>query len=314
MIFVRRPDIEIEDRPSGSSTSSRSRGDREMRLQPRGADMRGVGDHGQVLGERASSSPAGRRTAVRCAPLGFPSAVWRRFRRARRAGMPCRQPLAAPRAPRASSSWARCGREAAASEASRAIATPVAAPKLAGRRPDRRRQQMRFGAPSHGVIGLPRRGCDGPLHRRAGHGRFVMDDAWVYPGADESKPARLPAGHLRPGSIRAATATACFDPIPISMPPRRGGAVPAPGSVCAHGARDGASFGRSAGGFTSGRSPSPGGIAMLSLVFSPAMRKPQLGTSFMLFCASGCIPFATYRRVSARSAARCAQSRARPVR
>lgn len=60
----------------------------------------------------------------------------------------------------------------------------------------------------------------------------------------------------------------------------------------------GASFGRSAGGYFWAIAEPLGGILMLSLVFSVALRKPQLGTSFMLFYASGYVPFSTYRRVA----------------
>lgn len=60
----------------------------------------------------------------------------------------------------------------------------------------------------------------------------------------------------------------------------------------------GTSFGRSAGGYFWAIAEPLGGITMLSLAFSLALRKPPLGTSFMLFYASGYLPFTTYRRVS----------------
>jgi capsular polysaccharide transport system permease protein len=41
-----------------------------------------------------------------------------------------------------------------------------------------------------------------------------------------------------------------------------------------------------------------GGILLLSIVFSLALRTPPLGTSFMLFYASGMIPLTTFRTMS----------------
>lgn len=91
-----------------------------------------------------------------------------------------------------------------------------------------------------------------------------------------------------------------LDPMPISMPAPAGAVrFQRLRVLFALTVREmGASFGRSAGGYLWAIAEPLGGITMLSLVFSLAMRKPQLGTSFMLFYASGYMPFATYRRVS----------------
>lgn len=57
-------------------------------------------------------------------------------------------------------------------------------------------------------------------------------------------------------------------------------------------------FGRSWGGYFWAIAEPLGGILLLSFVFSFALRSPPLGTSFMLFYASGYIPYSTYRVVS----------------
>jgi capsular polysaccharide transport system permease protein len=57
-------------------------------------------------------------------------------------------------------------------------------------------------------------------------------------------------------------------------------------------------FGRSWGGYFWAIAEPLGGILLLSFIFSLALRSPPLGTSFMLFYASGYIPYSTYRVVS----------------
>jgi capsular polysaccharide transport system permease protein len=59
----------------------------------------------------------------------------------------------------------------------------------------------------------------------------------------------------------------------------------------------GAKFGRSAGGYLWAVAEPLGGIVMLALAFSLALRSPPIGTSFMLFYATGIIPFSLYRNV-----------------
>lgn len=53
-------------------------------------------------------------------------------------------------------------------------------------------------------------------------------------------------------------------------------------------------FGRSAGGYVWAVLEPIGGIALLSIAFSLALRKPPLGTSFMLFYATGMVPYTLY--------------------
>ena len=59
----------------------------------------------------------------------------------------------------------------------------------------------------------------------------------------------------------------------------------------------GAKFGRSAGGYFWAIAEPLGGIVMLALAFSVALRSPPIGTSFMFFYATGMIPFTLYRKV-----------------
>ena len=59
----------------------------------------------------------------------------------------------------------------------------------------------------------------------------------------------------------------------------------------------GAKFGRSAGGYFWAIAEPLGGIVMLALAFSVALRSPPIGTSFMFFYATGIIPFSLYRNV-----------------
>ena len=59
----------------------------------------------------------------------------------------------------------------------------------------------------------------------------------------------------------------------------------------------GAKFGRSAGGYFWAIAEPLGGIVMLALAFSVALRSPPIGTSFMFFYATGMIPFSLYKNV-----------------
>lgn len=60
----------------------------------------------------------------------------------------------------------------------------------------------------------------------------------------------------------------------------------------------GAKFGRSAGGYLWAIAAPLGGILLLSIAFSLALRKPALGTSFLLFYATGVVPFSMFRSMS----------------
>lgn len=57
-------------------------------------------------------------------------------------------------------------------------------------------------------------------------------------------------------------------------------------------------FGRSSGGYIWAILEPLGGIALLSIAFSLALRKPPLGTSFMLFYASGMVPYTFYNAMA----------------
>lgn len=59
-----------------------------------------------------------------------------------------------------------------------------------------------------------------------------------------------------------------------------------------------AKFGRSAGGYLWALLEPLGGIFLLSIVFSLALRTPPLGTSFMLFYATGIVPFSMFQTIS----------------
>lgn len=59
----------------------------------------------------------------------------------------------------------------------------------------------------------------------------------------------------------------------------------------------GAQFGRSVGGYIWAVAEPLGGIILLAVVFSLALRSPPIGTSFMLFYATGVIPFFLYNTV-----------------
>jgi len=53
-------------------------------------------------------------------------------------------------------------------------------------------------------------------------------------------------------------------------------------------------FGRSAGGYLWAFAEPLGGIALLSIAFSLALRSPPLGNNFMLFYMTGVVPFSMY--------------------
>jgi capsular polysaccharide transport system permease protein len=57
-------------------------------------------------------------------------------------------------------------------------------------------------------------------------------------------------------------------------------------------------YGRSAGGYFWALAEPLGGIVLLAIVFSLALRSPPLGTSFVLFYATGMIPFSLFRTMS----------------
>ena len=60
----------------------------------------------------------------------------------------------------------------------------------------------------------------------------------------------------------------------------------------------GAKFGRSVGGYFWAVGEPLGGIMMLALAFSLAVRTPPIGTSFLLFYATGMLPFSMYSSIS----------------
>ena len=60
----------------------------------------------------------------------------------------------------------------------------------------------------------------------------------------------------------------------------------------------GTRFGRSVGGYLWAVLEPLGGIVLLAIAFSLAVRTPPMGTSFMLFYATGIVPFNMYRTIS----------------
>lgn len=60
----------------------------------------------------------------------------------------------------------------------------------------------------------------------------------------------------------------------------------------------GTRFGRSAGGYVWAIAEPLGGIMLLAVAFSLALRKPPMGASFMLFYATGMIPFSMFNSMA----------------
>jgi len=60
----------------------------------------------------------------------------------------------------------------------------------------------------------------------------------------------------------------------------------------------GRKFGRSSGGYLWALAEPLGGIVLLSIAFSLALRAPPMGTNFMLFYATGVIPFSMFQTMS----------------
>ena len=60
----------------------------------------------------------------------------------------------------------------------------------------------------------------------------------------------------------------------------------------------GVKFGRSSGGYFWAIAQPLGGIMLLSIAFSLALRTPPIGTSFLLFYATGIIPFTMYQAMA----------------
>lgn len=60
----------------------------------------------------------------------------------------------------------------------------------------------------------------------------------------------------------------------------------------------GSAFGRSAGGYLWAIAEPLGGILMLSLAFSITVHTPPMGTSFMLFYATGVVPYSMFNTMS----------------
>jgi capsular polysaccharide transport system permease protein len=59
-------------------------------------------------------------------------------------------------------------------------------------------------------------------------------------------------------------------------------------------------FGRSSGGYLWALGEPLGGILLLAVVFSLALRSPPLGSSFLLFYATGIVPFTMFKTMSGR--------------
>jgi capsular polysaccharide transport system permease protein len=63
-----------------------------------------------------------------------------------------------------------------------------------------------------------------------------------------------------------------------------------------------AKFGRSVGGYVWALAEPLGGIVLLALVFSLALREPPIGASFLFFYATGVVPFTLYSNIAAGAA------------
>jgi capsular polysaccharide transport system permease protein len=63
-----------------------------------------------------------------------------------------------------------------------------------------------------------------------------------------------------------------------------------------------ATFGRSVGGYLWAIAEPLGGIMLLAVAFSLALRLPPIGTSFLFFYATGVVPFSLYSKVANSSA------------
>jgi capsular polysaccharide transport system permease protein len=71
----------------------------------------------------------------------------------------------------------------------------------------------------------------------------------------------------------------------------------------------GTKFGRSYGGYLWAVAEPLGGIVLLTVAFSLALRKPPLGTNFALFYATGVVPFMLYSNVARSVAGAVASNR-----
>ena len=70
----------------------------------------------------------------------------------------------------------------------------------------------------------------------------------------------------------------------------------------------GTKFGRSAGGYLWAVAEPLGGIVLLAIAFSLALRAPPLGTSFILFYATGTVPFGMFNTMARRWPGRSART------
>src|SRR5262245_8834496 len=63
-----------------------------------------------------------------------------------------------------------------------------------------------------------------------------------------------------------------------------------------------AKFGRSVGGYLWAIAEPLGGIVLLAVAFSLALRMPPIGTSFLFFYATGVVPFTLYSDIAGSAA------------
>lgn len=88
--------------------------------------------------------------------------------------------------------------------------------------------------------------------------------------------------------------------LPLSLPPRAGSPrfrrLRVLGALVIR--EMGQRFGRSSGGYLWALAEPLGGILLLSVAFSLALRTPPMGTNFMLFYATGVIPFSMFQTMS----------------
>jgi capsular polysaccharide transport system permease protein len=123
-------------------------------------------------------------------------------------------------------------------------------------------------------------------------GSFRWREAGLPPIGGSFTP---PPDERKPGAARRAEG-------PMDATPRPPAAWPRPSRtrvIAALAIREmNAKFGRSAGGYVWAIAEPLGGILLLAIAFSLALRTPPLGTSFMLFYATGIIPFSMFSTMS----------------
>jgi capsular polysaccharide transport system permease protein len=121
----------------------------------------------------------------------------------------------------------------------------------------------------------------------------ILSVAGLLPGRIESKPSTAPNSGNQ-GNGFNPMGTAPLEPARTGAPRFQRLRV-----IAALMIREmGTTYGRSAGGYLWAIAHPLGGIVLLAIAFSLALRSPPLGTSFMLFYATGIVPFSMFNAMS----------------